>query len=258
MRRIKIVFSYDGSDFSGYQKQPNKRTVQSAIEYVLRKIDVKPIIIVASGRTDAKVHAIGQVAHFDVMRDSIKVHHLQHIFNRQLPPDIIVTHVEEVDSDFHARFDVTGKEYWYKFRTSKEQLKSPFTNRYITYVQDEIDVEKLNAIGKLYLGEHDFASFTTAPSHYNSVREIQAFNCEYDESEQCYIVKIRGTGFLQYMIRILVAYMFEIYRGREKRESIAWLYETKDKKYVHAKMEPNGLYLMEVYYANKSKKIIET
>ncbi|MGL5042640.1 MAG: tRNA pseudouridine(38-40) synthase TruA [Culicoidibacterales bacterium] len=252
MRRIKIIFSYDGSEFFGYQKQPNKRTVQGVIEHVLRQIDQEPILIVASGRTDALVHAAAQVAHFDVIRNSIKVEHFFQIFNRQLPQDIRVLAVEEVDAQFHARFDVSGKEYWYRFRSLKESQVSPFSTRYITYLKDEIDLDRINEICQKYIGTHDYAAFTTAPKTANTVRTIHQFNCSYDLHEQCYIIKINGTGFLQYMIRILVAFMLEIYRGKETLEMIDTLYKTKDKLYVNAKMAPNGLMLNHVEYEKKS------
>jgi tRNA pseudouridine38-40 synthase len=252
MRRIKIIFSYDGSGFYGYQKQPNKRTVQGVIEYVLRKIDEVPIIIVASGRTDAKVHAAAQVAHFDVMRESIRVEHFFQIFKRQLPEDICVNVVEEVDADFHARFDVSGKEYWYRIRSLKESQVSPFSTRYITYVNDEIELDKINLICQKYIGTHDYAAFTTAPKTFDATRTIHSCSCSYAEKERCYIIKINGTGFLQYMIRILVAFMFEIYRGKESIEMIERLYVSKDKLYVHVKMAPNGLMLNHVEYKKKS------
>ncbi|GBU10923.1 tRNA pseudouridine(38-40) synthase [Erysipelotrichaceae bacterium] len=249
MKRMKIIFSYDGSSFSGYQRQPGKmRTVQGEIERILEKIDVKPILIVASGRTDAKVHAYAQVAHFDIERTTISADNLYNIFRCQLPADIVVHSVEHVDADFHSRFRVVNKEYWYKFRSTKRMDKSPFATRYITYVPDEIDVDKLNAICRAYIGTHDFAAFTTASKDVSAIRTISYFYCMYDESEKCYIFKIKGTGFLQYMIRILVAFMFEIYRGKELIEKIDELYLTADKEYVHVKMVATGLYLKEVEY----------
>ena len=245
---MKITFSYDGSSFFGLQKQPNLRTVQGTIEHVLRKVDVKPIALVSSGRTDAGVHALAQVGHFDVERDSIHPENFQHIFNRQLPKDIVVYQVEEVPLTFHARFDVVSKEYWYKFRSTKMQACTPFSSRYYGYVPDEIDVNKLNNICQEYVGLHDFTAFTTMPEEYDCVREVYHCFCEYDEVEQTYIFKIKGNGFTQYMVRILVGFMFEIYRGREQIEVIQELYQNRSRTYVHTKMTPEGLYLYEVNY----------
>lgn len=248
MRRMKLVFSYDGSSFFGLQKQPHKRTVQGVIEHTLRQVDAAPIAVVSSGRTDAGVHALQQVAHFDVVRKSIQAENFSQIFARQLPSDIVVTSVEEVPPSFHARFDVTSKEYWYKFRSTKEQIKTPFSTRYYTYVDDVIDVQALNEIAREYVGKHNFTAFTTMPKGYDCVREIYHCFCEYDAAEKTYIFKIKGNGFTQYMVRILVAFMFEIYRGRESKTVIKQLYATADRHYVHTKMGPAGLYLATVNY----------
>lgn len=248
MKRMKIVFSYDGSSFYGLQRQPALRTVQGAIEHVIRKIDYQPIAIVSSGRTDAGVHALAQVAHFDVERENIYAQNFAHIFARQLPPDILVATVEEVNLDFHARFHVESKEYWYKFRSLTESQKTPFTSRYYTYIQDTVDLVALNKICQEYIGIHDFTAFTTMPEDYDCVREIYHCFCEYDAIEKTYIFKIKGSGFTQYMVRILVAYMFEIYRGREDIATIQTLYQNKNRKYVHTKMTPEGLYLYQVNY----------
>ena len=248
MRRMKVVFSYDGSSFYGLQRQPNLRTVQGTIEYTIRKVDLAPISLVSSGRTDAGVHAIAQVGHFDVRRKTISAANFAHIFSKQLPSDILVASVEEVGLDFHARFDVESKEYWYKFRSLHEQQPTPFATRYYKYVPDVIDLNRLNEICQAYIGEHDFTAFTTMPEGYDCVREIYRAHVEYDPLEQTYIFKILGNGFTQYMVRILVGYMFEIYRGRETLDTIQMLYDTKDRKYVHTKVTAEGLYLYQVNY----------
>ena len=248
MRRIKITFCYDGSSFRGYQKQPKLRTVQGVLEHVLRKIDVEPILVSASGRTDAKVHALCQVAHFDIVRDSISADNLLYIFKRQLPPDIKVRNVEEVAPDFHARFDVKSKEYWYKFHSLKDVESTPFISRYYSFVPYEINLEHLNDILALYIGTHDFTAFTTMPEDYDCIRTIHHCYCIFDEKEQCFIIKIKGTGFMQYMVRILIGYAFEVYRGRETKASITDLFNSRNRQYVHSKMLPEGLYLVSVNY----------
>jgi len=255
MRRMKLVFSYDGSSFFGLQKQPGKRTIQGTLEHVLRKVDVAPISVISSGRTDAGVHATAQVAHFDVERTSLKAENFYHIFSRQLPTDIAVHSVCEVPLSFHARFSVTSKEYWYKFRSLKECEASPFASRYYTYVPDTIDVMRLNEIAALYVGTHDFTAFTTMPVDYDCVRQIYAAYCEYDAVEKSYIFKIKGNGFTKYMVRILVGFMFEIYRGREDISNISALYASRDRLYVHTKMSPAGLYLVSVDYAREKGSI---
>lgn len=248
MRRMKMIFSYDGSGFSGYQRLPDKRTVQGTIEHTIRKVDIEPIRIVASGRTDAKVHALAQCAHFDVIRDNIRAENFQHIFNRQLPKDIQVLHVEEIDSDFHARFDVVTKEYWYKIKLINDDTYSPFTTRYFNFVKEAIDLERFNAIAKTFVGVHDYTAFCCMPEAYNCMREILYCYCEYDTIDRSYIIKIRGTGFMQYMVRIIIGFIFEVYNGHEERTKISELFETQDRIYVNSKMPAEGLYLKEVFY----------
>jgi tRNA pseudouridine38-40 synthase len=248
---MKLVFSYDGSSFFGLQKQPGKRTIQGVLEHVLRKVDVAPIAVVSSGRTDAGVHALAQVAHFDVERASMRAENFYHIFSRQLPTDIAVISVSEVPTSFHARFSVTSKEYWYKFRSLKESHPNPFASRYYTYVADAIDLARLNEIAAHYVGTHDFTAFTTMPAGFDCVRQIYAAYCEYDAVEETYIFKIKGNGFTKYMVRILVGFMFEIYRGREDITTIESLYASRDRLYVHTKMSPAGLYLVDVAYGEE-------
>lgn len=248
MRRMKMLFSYDGSNFFGYQKQPNKRSVQATIEHVLRNLDVQPVHIVASGRTDAKVHACAQVAHFDMSRANISAENLQYIFFRQLPPDIQVHCVEEITREFHARFDVKMKEYWYKFRTPEQTARSPFNARYYTYIRHTPSLETLNRICLKYIGEHDFTAFSCMMANYDCRRTIYECSCNYDAKEDCYIFKIKGNGFLQYMVRMLVGFMLAIEHGKEDIEKIDQLYASKDRRYVNTKMPPEGLYLMKVTY----------
>lgn len=251
---MKIIYSYDGSGFAGSQKQPGKRTVQGEIEYVLRKVDEEPIALVPSGRTDSHVHALNQVAHFDLCLENIQAENFMYMFKRQLPNDIQVSSVEEVTDAFHARFDAVSKTYRYRFFDKTQQKKSPFTSRYIVNVDVDIDIEKMNAILSEYLGEHDFTAFTVTPRHKKNVeyiREIYQCYCELNEEIGCYEVVIEGNGFLQYMVRILVGFAFDIHEGKDTIQTIKKLFENKDKKYLHVKAEPHGLYLSCVNYENK-------
>lgn len=251
MRRFKITYGYDGSGFKGSQKQPGIRTVQGEIERVLAKIDTEPIALVPSGRTDTSVHAINQVGHFDVSRENIGPENFLYMFKRQLPQDIIVSKVEEVDLTFHARFDATSKQYVYKLMSLAQTEKTPFTTRYYTFINESIDIEALNDILTCYVGTHDFTSFTVTPRRQKTIdntRTIYQMYCAYNETEECYDIYIKGDGFLQYMIRIMVAFALDVLSGKEEKGTIGQLFETKDIHYVNSKLEPYGLYLQDIFY----------
>lgn len=251
MRRMKITYCYDGSAFSGSQKQPKLRTVQGEIEAVLNRIEQTPVVLNPSGRTDHLVHALLQVAHFDIYLESIEPRNIQCMFDKQLPADIRVFSVEEVSKEYHARFDAISKTYFYRFKALDKTERSPFDARYYSYIPESFDIEKMNEILAEYVGIHNFTSFTVTPrrpKQIEYVKNIFACYCEYIAELDCYQFTITGDGFLQYMVRILVGFAFDIYNGKEKQSKIPELFATKDKEYIHAKAEPQGLYLAEVVY----------
>lgn len=251
MRRMKITYSYDGSAFSGSQKQPKLRTVQGEIEEVLNRIEKTPIALVPSGRTDIYVHGLLQVAHFDIYLETIDPKNIQSMFDRQLPSDIRVYQVEEVSKDFHARYGAKTKTYFYRFKALDKTERSPFDARYYSYIPESFDIQRMNEILAEYEGIHNFTAFTVTPrraKHIEYVKEIEACYCEYIEELSCYQFTIRGNGFLQYMIRIIIGFAFDIYNGKEEQTKIQELFATRDKEYIHAKADPQGLYLAELTY----------
>lgn len=244
--RYLMHFSYDGSAFSGYQVQKNKRTVEGEMESVLTKLNHQnPLKIYASGRTDAKVHALGQTAHFDF--EQIDVENFTYKLNKLLPKDIYVEKVEEVSPDFHARYTAKKKTYVYKMNCGEY---NPFERNYVYQFCQKLNLEKMKEASMYFLGEHDFTSFTKRGREYeNTIREIYAIS--FDMVDDVLEITFCGNGFLQYMVRNMVGVLIEV--GTLKREPIQVeeILKKKDRRCAGFTAEPVGLYLKSVEYAEK-------
>ena len=218
--RYVIKFQYKGTEFSGYQVQPEKRTVQGEIELALKNIFFEDIKIYASGRTDARVHALAQIAHFDAQKKFSECQ-LIHLLNRELPSDISVLEAGIVDEDFDARFDATSKTYIYKFYLSR--FEKPLYSNLATRVNDNVNVEKMQEACSYLLGEHDFSAFCGNPKFKKStVRFIRAIEIERFGDE--IRISVTGNGFLHSMVRIIVGTLIEVGRGERTAESIPTLF----------------------------------
>ena len=245
--RYLMTFSYDGSNFSGYQKQPKKRTVQEEIEIVLTKINNdNKITIYAAGRTDAGVHAIKQTAHFD-METKLDEEKLQKSINSLLPGDIHVKKIIKVNDDFHARFNVIGKEYVYIINTGEY---NPLERNYVCQYNHRLDVTAMERAIKYLEGTHNFKSFTKADEEKDDyVRTIAETNLIRDNKDINKIVLIFiGTGFLRYMVRNMVGTLIEIGEGKRKSEDIIEILKSEDRKVAGKTAPPTGLYLNNVLY----------
>ena len=200
MKRLKATIAYDGSGFAGYQIQPDSRTVQVELMKVLKTIHKGKVTqVVASGRTDAKVHATGQVIHFDT-EFSIPMSGWLRALNVLLPEDIRVNSIEEVDASFHARYHTTGKTYRYKWDRSR--IISPFTRNYMVHVKQPLDVDAMRAAAQALIGTHDFSSFCAANTAVvDKVRTI--WRVEFEEHGNELHMVIEGSGFLYNMVRII-------------------------------------------------------
>ena len=242
-----MTFSYDGTNFNGYQKQPRKRTVQKEIEDVLKEInDGKSVSIYSSGRTDAGVHAINQKAHFD-MNIKITPDRLIRGMNSLLPSDIYVKKIENVDDNFHARFNAIGKEYIYKINIGEY---NPIERNYVYQYCKKLDVAAMERGLKYLEGTHDFKSFVKTDEGINDyVRTISQAILSRDAKDiNKLVITFVGTGFLRYMVRNMVGLIIEVGEGKRKPEDIINIFESKNRR-VAGKTAPScGLYLRNVFY----------
>ncbi|MEL4026723.1 tRNA pseudouridine(38-40) synthase TruA [Lysinibacillus endophyticus] len=246
MRRLKATISYDGTHFAGYQVQPGERTVQLEIESVLEKMHKgEKVRITASGRTDARVHATGQVIHFDTPL-TIEPDRYKKALNVQLPRDIRVLEIEEVPNDFHARFSVSGKRYRYIWNCEEEQ--SPFRRHFSVETKGiQPDVEKMKEAAQYIVGTHDFSCFCAAnTSVVDKVRTVYSLTFER-HSDELHMV-IEGNGFLYNMVRIIAGTLWEVGIGKREAVSLKEIVASKDRGKAGKTAPAHGLYLEKVFY----------
>ena len=245
--RFCITFSYDGSKYSGYQKQPKMRTIQSELEKALKKINAsKAVFITASGRTDAGVHAYSQCAHFDLSTD-ITCNKLKQALNSLIPDDIYVKSVSAVNDKFHARFDVKAKEYIYKINMGNY---NPIEKDYVFQYNKRLDISEIERALKYLEGTHDFRSFVKIDEEKEDYTRtiIQTSLMRDIKNVNLITISILGTGFMRYMVRNIVGTLIEIGEGKYKSEDIISIIEAKDRKGAGMCAPACGLYLKDVYY----------
>lgn len=246
MTRIKCTISYDGTFFSGYQIQPNGRTVQEEIEKVLSRIHKGEFVrITASGRTDAGVHAKGQVIHFDTNLD-IPPSGWIRALQSMLPPDIVVLSVEEASDDFHARFDVMEKEY--RYRVLRSSHPDVFRRHFVYHYPGKLNLSTVQKACQYFMGEHDFSSFCASNSTVKGDKIRTIFDCRYEIVEDEIIFIIRGNGFLYNMVRIMVGTLLEIGREEYAPNQIMEIIKSKDRQAAGKTSPAQGLVLWEVKY----------
>ena len=245
--RYLITISYDGTDFSGYQKQLKERTVQSELEKALKEINGgKKVDVHASGRTDAGVHALNQKVHFD-LETKITPDKLIRGLNSLLPNDIYVKDVKEVPEDFHARFSAIGKEYIYKLNMGEY---NPLERNYVYQHNKKLDVIEMERAMKYLEGEHNFKSFTKTDEEKDDyVRTISQTNIIRDSKDINKItLSFVGTGFLRYMVRNIVGTLIAVGEGKIKSEEVIDILRKEDRKAAGKTANPEGLYLKNVFY----------
>ncbi|SFB26895.1 MULTISPECIES: tRNA pseudouridine(38-40) synthase TruA [unclassified Bacillus (in: firmicutes)] len=244
MQRYKCIISYDGTAFAGYQVQPEKRTVQGELETILTRMHKYSVKIFASGRTDAGVHAKGQVIHFD---SDLKIPLEKWIvaLNAQIPDDIVIQSIELAKKGFHSRFDTSGKQYRYFLELTDK--RNPFTRNHAFHFPYQIDLVKMKTAAKFLIGEHDFTSFCAAGTDVkDKVRIIEDIDFVYEGNQLC--IRFVGNGFLYNMVRILVGTLIEVGTGKRAPESLKEVLEGKDRSLAGKTAPAHGLYLWEVYY----------
>ncbi|KRN98280.1 tRNA pseudouridine(38-40) synthase TruA [Companilactobacillus kimchiensis] len=247
MTRYKLTISYDGTKFHGFQRQNDLRTVQGVVEKALSKMTKgKQVNVFGSGRTDAGVHAFGQVIHFDYP-GMMPAENMLKAVNSLMPLDILVSSASIVDENFHARFGVKRKTYQY--RVDCGYYTDPFKRFYTGHYPYTLDVDKVQIALKDLVGEHDFSSFAASGGVIeNKVRTIYSATAVYNKSNDELVFEFTGNGFLYNMVRILVATLLEIGNGRRDVHDFLRLFEVKDRQEARGTAPASGLYLKEVFY----------
>ena len=242
--RYKVTLAYDGRNYAGFQSQTNALAIQDIVESAIEKVFSEKIRIVMSSRTDAGVHAFGQVFHFDSdkAKDEGK---LKFSLNSLLPDDIHVVEVKHVSKDFHARYSVKKKTYEYLINVGEYDvfLKG---RAYQCFYHLDIDLMKQGA--ELFLGEHDFASFNTSSlkEYPNQVRTISEFSIT--RKKDILRIRVTSSGFLRNMVRIMVGSLIDLGRGKKSLDDIREMLEHPCKTTRRYNADPNGLYLVKIFY----------
>ena len=242
-----MTFSYDGTNFAGYQKQPRERTVQGVLEGAFKEINAgKSVNICASGRTDRGVHALNQKAHVD-LDIKITCDKLLKGINSLLPEDVYVKKIEEVSDNFHARFDAIGKEYIYKINMGEYD---PIERNYCYQYNNKLDIGSMERGLKYLEGEHNFKSFTkTNDEIVDFVRTISLTSITRDTKDLNKItITFVGTGFMRYMVRNMVGLLIEIGEGKRNSEEIIKILKEEDRTMAGKTAPACGLYLRNVFY----------
>ena len=242
--RYLITFSYDGTNFNGYQGQAGLRTVQGEMEKALKEINGgKPVIMHSSGRTDKGVHALCGKAHVDI-NVAITPYKLMRAMNSKLPEDIHVIKTEKVSNDFHARYMVKEKEYQYKLNMGEY---NPIERNYVYQYCKKLDLEKIDDAIKNFIGTHNFKSFTpNKDKRDNYVRTIT--HASIKEKNGILIFTFRGNGFIKYQVRNMVGYLIRVGEGKKKGSDIPKILLSEDRRMASITAHPEGLYLTKVIY----------
>ncbi|WP_025028078.1 tRNA pseudouridine(38-40) synthase TruA [Caldalkalibacillus mannanilyticus] len=248
-RKYKCTVAYDGTNYAGFQHQQNALSIQEAIEKALYKLHQTPVKIFGSGRTDAGVHARGQVFHFE-SELAIQESNWTRAINALLSPDIRIQHTEKVDLDFHARHDVLKKEYRYFLHLSRTE--DPFKRLYQYRVSYDLDFAAMLEAARLFLGEHDFTAFCSKRTTVRSrIRTIYRLDLEKHGDKLVLICE--GNGFLFNMVRIITGTLIAVGRKRLSYAQVKQALETLDRSLVGPTAPPHGLFLWKVSYPEDKK-----
>jgi len=245
MRNIKLTIEYDGTNYQGWQVQPKGLTLQGVIEDQLKRLTGESVHLMGSGRTDAGVHARGQVAHFKT-RSPLDVFTLQRALNSLLPPDVVVRKVEEVDEGFDARRNCKTKIY--EYRILNRSLRSVFNRGHSWHIPQKLNLGKMRKATQRLIGEHDFASFRSAGSPTRTtVRRVIRADWKR-RRDGLLIFEIEASGFLKQMVRAIVGTLVEAGRGKLTPEDVQTILESRDRKEAGPTAPAHGLFLKEVKY----------
>jgi tRNA pseudouridine38-40 synthase len=246
-RTLKFTLQYDGTDYVGWQRQPNGASIQGVIEDALAPIEGGPVTVHGAGRTDAGVHALGQVASATVV-NTLDERTLARALNAVLPLDVRVLSIEEAEPDFHARFRAVAKTY--EYRIVNAPIASAFLRRYVWHIQQPLDLEAIRTAAGPLVGTHDFAGFQGAGTAAGStVRTILALDIEDGAGfDLPFVIRVTGDGFLRHMVRNIVGTLVEVGAGRWDPWRLLAVLESRDRSEAGRTAPPQGLFLTHVGY----------
>lgn len=245
MRNVKLTIQYDGTRYAGWQFQKNALSIQEVIEAVVRKILGRKVSVVASGRTDAGVHARAQVAHFR-MSSPIPLDRLQMALNASLPKDIVISKIEEASDRFHAQHSAKSK--LYRYTIVNNNFVDPLIRRHVAKVFFKLDVALMKKAAKLIEGRHDFKAFQALDQRrdQDSVRTVKAIRIHIEG--ECIHIDVEANGFLYNMVRNIVGTLVEVGRGKIPMEQVREMFVRKDRRLCGPTMPSRGLCLLKVNY----------
>lgn len=244
MRNLKLIVEYKGTDYSGFQKQPSQPTIQGVLEEALSRIIQEEITVIGAGRTDAGVHAKGQVVNFYLQSD-MEYGRMRWSANSLLPPDIVITEATEVNESFHARRNARSREY--RYLILNRDHSSPFWNEFAYFFRKPLDIHLMREAAKVLEGEHDFSSFCAAESKpQKCIRKIEKISI-YKEDDLVHL-DIKGNAFLHNMVRIIVGTLLPVGTGEMESDKIRLTLKEKSRKSAGPTVPACGLFLMRVNY----------
>ncbi len=240
--RYKCVIEYDGACFKGWQLQPKTKTVQGSVEAILAQVFGRPIRIHGSGRTDTGVHARGQVFHFD-LEDDFEPERLLKSFNGMLRNEAIVRSIELTESDFHARF--SAKSRMYRYYITEQQIV--LNRHFVTFVPRRLDLDLLNEYAHVFIGEHDFTSFSKTNANVDDYRSI-VYNASWNRLGDNVVFDVRAIRFLRGMVRALVGTSLHLEKQKADPKMLLQILQEKKRENARFHAPPQGLVLEHVFY----------
>ncbi len=244
MRNIKLTIEYDGKDFNGWQKQPDKLNIQGEIEKAIFLVTKEEVELFGSGRTDAGVHAVGQVANFKT-NSKIPTEKLTYAINSKLKKSIRIKEAKQVSMNFHSRYNCKEKTYRYIINNSEQGTA---INRNLEYhISNPLNIEAMKKAVSYFKGEHDFKAFkASGTSSKSSIRTI--YKAKLKKEKERIIIELTGNGFLYNMVRIISGTLVDVGLGKIDPDKIPEIIESKDRKKAGKTLPPYGLYLLRVKY----------
>lgn len=244
MKNIKLTIEYEGTNYSGWQIQENAITVQEKVEQAIEQATGESIKLIGSGRTDGKVHAIGQVANFRT-NSTIPGEKFKHALKHLLPDDITIVESEEVGINFHARFDAIRKRY--KYVVYNGEMPRALYRNFSYHVSYELDMDNMLEASKYFLGTHDFYAFMASNAEVKStIRTI--YNISIEKNKDFIEFTIEGNSFLHNMVRIIVGTLIDVGQGKIKKEDIPKIILDRKRECAGHTAPPQGLFLEKVFY----------